>query len=104
MRAAYIILAIIGFFLPYYFFSSFVMENGLDVQLMFSQLFANDISTFFAIDLIITAVVFLIFSYQESKRCRMANWWGYLVGTLLVGPSFAFPSFLFFREPKIRKK
>ena len=89
MRKLYLILAVIGLMLPYYFFVSFLVENGLDLGLLIDQLFANDISTFFAVDLIITAVVFLIFMFREAARYRMRNWWLYVVATLAVGPSFA---------------
>ena len=94
MRRLYLLLAVIGFALPYYFFVSFLVENGLNLKLLFSQLFASDISSFFAVDLIITAIVFLAFSYRESQQRRMANWWMYVVATLAVGPSFAFPLFM----------
>jgi sugar phosphate permease len=67
----------------------------------FDQLFANDISAFFVVDLIITAIVFLVFMAREAGRYRMRNWWLYIVGTLVVGPSFAFPLFLYFREPRM---
>ena len=99
MKRLYLFLAVIGFVLPYYFFVSFLIENGFDLTLLFDQLFANDISTFFAVDLIITAIVFLIFMVQESRRYQMGNRWVYIVATLVVGPSFAFPLFLYFREP-----
>ena len=95
MKRVYLILAIIGFVVPYYFFVSFLLEYGLDLGELFDQLLVNDISTFFVADLIITAIVFLIFSYQESKRRQMGNWLVYLVTTLLVGPSFSFPLFFF---------
>jgi hypothetical protein len=97
-------LAIIGFVLPYYFFISFLVENGLDLGLLFDQLFANDIATFFAVDLIITAIVFLVFMAREAGRYQMRNWWLYIVATLGVGPSFAFPLFLYFREPRMEQR
>jgi hypothetical protein len=61
MKKLYLLLAVIGFVLPYYFFVSFLIANGLNLQLFFSQLFANNISSFFAADLIISAIVFWIF-------------------------------------------
>jgi hypothetical protein len=103
MRRLYLLLAVMGFVLPYYFFASFLIENGLNLGLLFNQLFANDISTFFAVDLVITAVVFLIYMVREAGRYRMRNWWLYVVATLAVGPSFAFPSFLYFREPRLEE-
>ena len=101
MRKLYLFLAVIGWVLPYYFFLPFLVANGLDLRLLVSQLLANDISTFFAVDLIITAVVFLLFSYRESQRLGMGRWWVYVVATLLVGPSFALPLFLYVREPRL---
>jgi hypothetical protein len=101
LRRLYLVLAVIGFVLPYYFFVSFLVENSLDIGLLFDQLFANDISTFFAMDLIITAIALLIFVAREAARYQMRNWWLYIIATLAVGPSFALPLFLYFREPQI---
>jgi hypothetical protein len=101
MKKLYLLLAVIGFVLPYYFFVSFLIANGLNLQLFFSQLFANNISSFFAADLIISAIVFWIFLYREAQRCQMGNWWVYIVITLIIGPSFALPLFLYFRESRI---
>ena len=103
MKNAYLVLAMIGLLLPYYFFVSFLVENSLDPGLLFDQLFANDISSFFAIDLIITAIIFWVFLYREAQRYGIGNWWVYVVATLLVGPSFALPLFLYFRESRIEK-
>ena len=97
MRRLYLLLAIAGFALPYYFFVSFPVTNGFDFQLLLGQLSANDISTFFAVDLIIAAIVLVVFVYRESLRLQIRNWWLYVVATLLIGPSFAFPLFLFVR-------
>ena len=98
MGRVYLLLAALGLLVPYYFFMSFLLEFGLDFELFFQQLFATPISIFFAVDLIITAIVFLFFSLNESRRVGIANWWVYLISTLLVGPSFSFPLFLYFRE------
>ncbi len=98
MRRLYLLLAIMGFVLPYYFFIAFLLENGLDLGLIVSQLFENRISVFFAVDLIISAVVFLVFSYVESNRLGIRNWWVFLISTLMIGPSFALPLFLYFRH------
>ncbi len=103
MKKLYLLLAIVGFVLPYYFFVPFLAAHGLNPQLLLSQLFANDISSFFAVDLIITAIVFWVFLYREARRWQMGNWWVYVLATLLVGPSFALPLFLYFRESRIEK-
>jgi hypothetical protein len=101
MRKGYLFLATVGFAAPYYFLVSFALAYGLDLPLLVEQLFANDISTFFAIDLIISAAVFWIFLYREAQRLHMKLWWVYIVATLLVGPSFAWPLFLYFRVSRL---
>ncbi len=98
MRRLYLLLAVIGAALPYYFFASFLAANGFNLQLLLGQLFANDISTFFAVDLIITTVVFWLFAYQESRERHLPYWWLFVIASLLIGPSFAFPIFLYVRE------
>ena len=103
VKKLYLLLAIVGFALPYYFFVSFLTAHGLNPQLLFSQLFANNIPSFFAVDLIITAVVFWVFLCREARRWQMGNWWVYILATLLIGPSFALPLFLYFRESRIDK-
>lgn len=104
MKRLYLVLAALGWIVPYYFFLSFLLENGLDLPLLMDQLFANDISTFFAVDLVITALVSLAFSYRESQSLGMKHWWGYLVATLAVGPSFALPFFLYNRQGRLETR
>ena len=97
MRRVYLILSIAGFVIPYYFLVTFLLENGFDLRLILNQLFANRISTFFAVDLILTAIVFLIYSFTETRILKMKNWSHYPLATLLIGPSFALPFFLYNR-------
>ena len=98
MDKFYLALAVVGLVVTYYFFISFLLENGLNVGLLLAQLFATNISTFFAVDVVITAVTVILFAYQETRRLSMSNWWVYALATLLVGPSFALPLFLYARH------
>jgi hypothetical protein len=41
---------------------------------------------------------------REAGRYQMRNWWLYIVAALAVGPSFAFPLFLYFREPRMEEQ
>jgi Protein of unknown function DUF2834 len=66
--------------------------------LIIQSLFANQMPTFFAMDLIITALTFLVFSYHVANRTQIRGWWVFLLGPLLVGPSLAFPIHLYARE------
>lgn len=98
MKRMYFILAFFGFVIPYYFFVRFLVRFGPDPVEMGNQLFKNDVTTFFAVDLMIVAVVFLIFSYFNSRKLGMKRWWVYFLATLLIGPSFSLPLYLGVRE------
>ena len=97
----YLILAVIGFIAPYYFFISFLLAHGFDARLFLRQLFGTPISTFFAVDLIVSAYVFIVWLGREATRLSMKHMWVYLVALLTVGLSFALPLFLFAREVRI---
>jgi Terpene cyclase DEP1 len=93
----YLMLAIIGLIAPYYFFISFLMAHGLDGKAFLQQLFGTRIATFFAVDLLLSCVVFVRFLRQEASRYAIARWWLYLLALLTVGLSFALPLFLYVR-------
>ena len=97
----YFILALLGLGIPYYFLFKFLGSNGLNISLLVQQLFANDISTFFAVNLVISIIVFWIYMFAEANELQVKNSWLYLVASLLVGLSFALPLFLYFRERKL---
>jgi len=97
----YLVLTILGLIVPYWFFFKFLNANSLNISLLIQQLFANDISTFFAVDLILSTIVFWIFLAGEAAKLQMNNWWLYILASLIVGLSFALPLFLYFRERKL---
>jgi hypothetical protein len=43
MRRLYLLAVVLGLVLPYLYFIPFVVENGLDISLLISQLFASRI-------------------------------------------------------------
>ena len=94
----YLILAAIGVVGPYYFFISFLTAHGLDGKAFVQELFGTQISTFFAVDLLLSCVVFVRYLRQETARYSIKRWWLYLVALLTVGLSFALPLFLYIRE------
>jgi hypothetical protein len=99
----YLVFALLGLLVPYYFFFKFLNANGFDILLLLNRLFANDISAFFAVDLIISVVVFWIYMITETNKLQMKNWWLYILASLAVGLSFALPLFLYFREKQLEK-
>jgi hypothetical protein len=97
----YLILAVIGFIAPYYFFLQLPAENGFDLPLLMQPLFANNFMKGVAMDLTVSVIVFWVFVFVEASKLQMKNPWLYLLVTLLVGLSFALPLFLYFREGKL---
>ena len=100
----YLVLAIIGFMAPYYFFLQLPSENGFNLPLLMQPLFANNFMKGVAMDLTVSVIVFWFFIFIEANKLQMKNPWLYLVATLLVGLSFALPLFLYFRERQLETK
>jgi hypothetical protein len=99
----YLILALLGFVGPYYFFISFLAVHGFDAKAFLQQLFGTRISAFFAADLIISCLVFVVFLRQESPRLAIPRRWLYLLALVTVGLSLALPLFLYARESKLER-
>jgi hypothetical protein len=70
----------------------------MNPTLFFRELFANRISAFFAMDVIVSAIVLIWFIQGEGRRLRVRFLWLPTVGTLFVGVSFGLPLFLFLRD------
>ncbi|HEY7637011.1 MAG TPA: DUF2834 domain-containing protein [Gemmatimonadales bacterium] len=97
LKHLYFCLSVLGLVLPYSQFLPFVEEHGLDLRLIVQQLFANRISAFFGLDVIVSAVVLLVFMGVEGRRLAMRRRWVPLVALLTVGVSLALPLFLYQR-------
>lgn len=101
MKIAYLLAAILGTVVPYAFFGNFMLEHDANLNEFVRQLFANSPASGFTADLLITSTVFWLWSFQESRRMGMRNWWIYVLLNLTVGLSCALPLFLFFRQPRV---
>jgi hypothetical protein len=96
----YLLLCLAGTILPYWFLTPFLREHGLDLRLIAEQLFANRISSFFAMDVIVTTVCLWVFIYFEGRKLRVKHLWAPVLASLTVGVSLALPLFLFLRESR----
>lgn len=101
MQWLYLVAAVLGAALPLSQLIPFLAANGFDVPLLFRQLFANHVSAFFGLDVIVSSVVLWLFVFSEGRRLRMKNLWLYVVCNLAVGVSLALPLFLLFRERRL---
>jgi hypothetical protein len=102
-RYVYLVCCVLGLILPYSQLVPWLLEHGLNISLFFRELLANRISTFFAMDVIISAIVLIWFIQSEGKRLRVRPLWLPTLGTLFVGVSFGFPLFLFLRQVALDK-
>ena len=100
-QTLYFILCAAGTILPYSQLIPFVHEHGLDITFLLKQLFANRVSSFFGLDVIVSSTVLWIFVYAEGTRLKMRHLWIYVASNLLVGVSLALPLFLLIRESKV---
>jgi hypothetical protein len=104
MKNVYLVLAILGFIVPYFFFLQMPAEDGFNLPSLIQPFFANNFMKGAAVDLTISVIVFWIFMLAETNRLHMKNAWIYILATLLVGLSFALPLFLYFRERKLEAR
>ena len=97
-RHFYLVCCVLGLVLPYSQFVPWLLEHGFNLGLFFRELFTNRVSAFFAMDVIVSAIVLIWFIQSEGKRLRVRLLWFPTVGTLVVGVSFGLPLFLFLRQ------
>src|ERR1044072_337313 len=100
-KVIYFALCVAGTILPLSQFIPFLREHGFDLSLFFQQLFANPVSGFFGMDVIISSLTLWMFVYSEGTRLKMRHLWIYIVCNLLVGVSLGLPLFLLMRQAKL---
>lgn len=103
MQWLYSIAAILGTVLPLCFFVPFLMTHGFDMSSFFQQLFQNQVSSGFGIDVFVSSIVLWLLVFSEGRRRGMKNLWCYVLCNLLFGVSSGLPLFLYFRERAIKQ-
>ena len=105
-KSLYLLLVIIGIIAPWSFLIKFFSQNGFSIELLIQQGFANNVAADLTTDLIISALVFLCFSFFELKRLGLSRnrLIIYVFATFAVGLSCALPLFLYFREGVLKSR
>ena len=98
MKTAYALLALVGAVLPLSALLPWMLTRGFAPRGFVEDLFANRVSAFFAIDVVISAIVVVVFAYTESRRGRLRRPWIPVLATLLIGVSCGLPLLLWARE------
>jgi Terpene cyclase DEP1 len=104
LQYLYLFLCVLGTALPCSQLFPFLAEHGFNISLLIEQLFANRISGFFGLDVIVSSVVLWVFVITEGRRRRMKRLWVYLICNLAVGVSLGLPLFLYMRERSIAER
>ena len=94
MKIFLILCCVAGIVIPYWFALPFFLIHGPNFSLFLEEIFATRISSFFAADLIVASVIFLVWSFRDSKERRISGWWVVLLSNLVVGLSLALPLYL----------
>jgi len=105
MKRLYLILMIVGFILPNIFVAKESVETGnillyTDLAQTMQQMFANDVTTAFIIDLLFIVILFMVWSFREAKKHKMNNLWLIWLFTFAFGIASGLPLFLYLREKK----
>jgi Terpene cyclase DEP1 len=98
MRRLYLSLALIGAVLPYSQFLPWLAQHGPNLPLLLTELFSTRMGAFFGLDVLVSAVVLIIFIRREGAARQMRDLWLPIAATCLVGVSCGLPLFLYLRE------
>ena len=102
-KKLYLALCVAGTVLPCWQFFPFLAEHGLNLRLFFAQLFANPVSGFFGLDVIVSSVVLWVLVLVDGRRAGVTHLWAPIAASLAVGVSLGLPLFLYMRERRLEK-
>ena len=97
-RHFYLGLALLGLLIPNSAFWPWFVAHGVDPQRFVQDLFANGVSTFFGLDVVLSALALTGFVLIEGKRLGLQRRWVPIVATCVVGVSLGLPLFLYQRQ------
>ena len=98
MRSIYLLLAVVGTAGPYSQFLPWLVEHGPNLPLLFTELVSTRMGAFFGFDVLISAVVLIIFISREGAKRNMQLLWVPIGASCVVGVSCGLPLFLYLRE------
>lgn len=92
LRNIWLLLAIAGAVIPWYYFAGFMAENSVDLAGFLAAAATNDVTSGFTADLLISSAVFWI--YMFSRRPAGPALWPFILVNLFIGLSCALPAYL----------
>jgi hypothetical protein len=94
MKRHYLLLALLGAFVPNIFFFQFFSMEGLSLGGFLSGLFTNGAAREFIADLLFTSMVFWIFMFHRRSALKSPHPLLFTLLNLTIGLSCALPAYL----------
>jgi len=102
-RILYLVLALAGVVMTWYYNLQFMQESGgsFDLAAFMAAAATNAASKSLSWDLTIACIAGLLWIFFESRRLGLRFFWIYIILAFGVAYAFAFPLFLFVRQGKL---
>ena len=98
LRHVYLMLCMVGAIVPYLQLVPWVLQHGLQLELLVRELFSTCIGAFFGLDVVVSAIVLFVFMFAERRAVVIHHVWLAVLATLVVGVSLGLPLFLYLRQ------
>ena len=103
MKAFLYIMLVLGTLVPLYFFANHFWLNGFSLSAAVGGLFANPIASGFTADVLLSILVFLVWTFYEYRQ-QKGKWLLLLLASCLVGLSLSLPIYLLYKLHDINAK
>lgn len=102
-RVLYLVLALVGLVMTWYYNLQFIQASGgmFDLGAYMAATSTNAASQSLSWDLGIACLAGLLWIFLESRRLGLRFFWVYVLLTFGVAWAFAFPLFLFVRQGRL---
>ena len=91
LRHFYLLMCGVGTLVPWLFFGRFFALNGIGLPAFVRGLFSNGAAGGFSADVLISLIVFWVWSWHDARQNGVARWWLVLPASATVGLSLALP-------------
>jgi hypothetical protein len=98
MKRLYLILAILGAVLPYFFFFQYFSSEGMNLGGFVSAILANGAARGFTADLLVSTFVFWIYMINRRNKGKGPSPLLFVGLNLAIGLSCALPAYLYANE------
>jgi len=98
MKKLYLLLAVIGAIVPYFFFFQFFQAEGINISAFVSALFVNGAAGGFTADVLLSSFIFWLFMFKQVKESNGPKPYLFIFLNLAIGLSCALPAYLYAKE------